>query len=122
RRSSDLWFPARPDVMARYRVHLRADKKRYPLLLSNGNLVAQQDLSEGRHEAIWEDPHLKPSYLFALVAGDFECREQTLTTRSGRSALLQVYSDRGSYANTAWALGYLGRSGRWAEQRYGLEQ
>ncbi|TEA78111.1 aminopeptidase N [Allopusillimonas ginsengisoli] len=114
------WFPDRPDVMARYRVHLRADKKRYPLLLSNGNLVAQQDLSEGRHEAIWEDPHLKPSYLFALVAGDFECREHTLTTRSGRSALLQVYSDRGSGAKTAWALDCLARSVRWDEQRFGL--
>ncbi len=115
------WFPDRPDVMARYTVCLRADKAHYPLLLSNGNLISQQDLPDGRHEARWEDPHPKPSYLFALVAGDFDCREQTISTRSGRQALLQVYSDKGSRDKTAWALDCLDRSVRWDENRFGLE-
>lgn len=115
------WFPDRPDVMARYNVCLRADKTHYPLLLSNGNLISQQDLPDGRHEARWEDPHPKPSYLFALVAGDFDCREQAIRTQSGRNALLQVYSDRGSRDKTEWALDCLNRSVRWDEQRFGLE-
>ena len=115
------WFPDRPDVMSRYRVTLRADKAQYPLLLSNGNLLTERDLGDGRHEAVWEDPHLKPSYLFAVVAGDFACREQGITTRSGREALLQVYSDHGAEDRTEWALDSLIRSVRWDEQRYGLE-
>jgi len=115
------WFPDRPDVMSRYRVTLRADKAQYPLLLSNGNLIAERDLGDGRHEAVWEDPHPKPSYLFAVVAGDFACREQRIATRSGRDALLQVYSDHGAEDRTEWALDCLVRSVRWDEQRYGLE-
>lgn len=115
------WFPDRPDVMTRYRVTLRADKSKYPLLLSNGNLVSSQDLDEGRHEAVWEDPHPKPSYLFAVVAGDFACREQRVKTRSGREVLLQVYSDHGTENRTEWAMDCLLRSLQWDEQRYGLE-
>ncbi|MDS1142044.1 aminopeptidase N [Pusillimonas sp. SM2304] len=115
------WFPDRPDVMARYRVRMRADKQRYPLLLSNGNLLEQRDLPDGMHEAVWEDPHPKPSYLFALVAGDFDCREQTIQTRSGRPALLQVYSDIGTKNKTEWALDCLDRSVKWDEDRFGLE-
>ncbi len=115
------WFPDRPDVMSRYRVTLRADKKQYPLLLSNGNLLQAVELPDGRHEATWEDPHPKPSYLFALVAGDFACREQTIQTLSRRDALLQIYSDRGSESKTEWALDCLVRSVKWDEQRFGLE-
>ncbi|HUG60140.1 MAG TPA: aminopeptidase N [Candidimonas sp.] len=115
------WFPDRPDVMSRYRVTLRADKKHYPLLLSNGNRLQASDLPDGRHEAVWEDPHPKPSYLFALVAGDFACREQTIQTASGRDALLQIYSDRGSENKTEWALDCLVRSVKWDEQRFDLE-
>ncbi len=115
------WFPDRPDVMSRYRVTLRADPKQYPLLLSNGNLLEEADLPDGRHEAVWEDPHPKPSYLFALVAGDFACREQTITTQGKRDALLQIYSDRGSETKTEWALDCLVRSVQWDEQRFGLE-
>ncbi|NYT66742.1 aminopeptidase N [Alcaligenaceae bacterium] len=115
------WFPDRPDVMARYTVTLRGKKQLYPLLLSNGNLITSTELSEGRHEAVWEDPHPKPSYLFALVAGSFSCREQAYTTASGRSATLQVYSDQESQDKTAWALDCLVRSARWDEQRFGLE-
>lgn len=115
------WFPDRPDVMARYTVTLRADKQRYPLLLSNGNLITSSSLPEGRHEAVWEDPHPKPSYLFALVAGDFACRELAFTTASGRQSTLQVYSDHDAHDKTAWALDCLARSVRWDEQRFGLE-
>lgn len=115
------WFPDRPDVMSRYRVTLRADKQRYPLLLSNGNLLQQRDLPDGRHEALWEDPHPKPSYLFAVVAGDFACRELTTLTRSDRKALLQVYSDHGAENKTEWALDCLLRSLEWDERRFGLE-
>ena len=115
------WFPDRPDVMSRYQVTLRANKESYPLLLSNGNLLRASDLPDGRHQAVWEDPHPKPSYLFALVAGDFACREQTIQTMNGRDALLQIYSDRGSENKTQWALDCLVRSVKWDEQRFGLE-
>ena len=115
------WFPDRPDVMAPYRVILRADKKTYPLLLSNGNPIGRRELPEGRHEAVWEDPHPKPCYLFALVAGDFACRERTIQTKSGRQALLQIYSDHDAADKTEWALDCLVRSVKWDEKRYGLE-
>ena len=77
-------FPDRPDVLARYTVTLRADRAAYPVLLSNGNLVAQGALADGRHFATWHDPFPKPSYLFALVAGDLAALEDTFTTMSGR--------------------------------------
>ncbi|MFA5522570.1 MAG: aminopeptidase N [Castellaniella sp.] len=115
------WFPDRPDVMAPYRVTLRADRAEFPELLSNGNPVSLRELPEGRHEAVWEDPHPKPSYLFALVAGRFDCREKTLSTRSGREVLLQVFSDTGTRDQTAWALESLERALRWDEEHYGLE-
>lgn len=115
------WFPDRPDVMSRYMVTLRANKERYPLLLSNGNLIGHQDLPDGRHEAVWEDPHPKPSYLFALVAGDFDCLERRVRIGNGREALLQIYSDRGSRDKTHWALDCLQRSVEWDEQRFGLQ-
>ncbi|MFA5598504.1 MAG: aminopeptidase N [Pusillimonas sp.] len=115
------WFADRPDVMSRYTVTLRADLARYPHLLSNGNLLSTETLPDGRQQAVWEDPHPKPCYLFALVAGDFDCREQSITTRSGRTALLQVYSDKGDYDRTAWALECLHRSVTWDESRFNLE-
>ncbi|HUH86709.1 MAG TPA: aminopeptidase N [Pusillimonas sp.] len=114
------WFPDRPDVMSRYTVTLRADKAAYPQLLSNGNLVASSDLDGNRHEAVWEDPHPKPSYLFALVAGDFDCLERRIQTGDGREALLQIYSDKGAKEKTHWALDCLHRSVQWDEQRFGL--
>jgi len=115
------WFPDRPDVMARYEVVLRADPAAYPTLLSNGNLIEQSRLSDGRHQTVWRDPHPKPCYLFALVAGDFDCIERTDTTRSGRAVLLQVYSDRGCGEQTRWALDCLARALHWDERRFGLE-
>jgi aminopeptidase N len=115
------FFPDRPDVMATYRVMLRADKARYPVLLSNGNLIEQGDLGDGRHYALWEDPFKKPSYLFALVAGQLVCEEQTLRLQSGREALLQVWVEQGNLDKTAHAMESLVKSIRWDEQRFGLE-
>jgi aminopeptidase N len=115
------FFLDRPDVMTTYAVTLRASKERFPVLLANGNLVAQGELPQGRHFARWEDPFPKPSYLFALVAGRFECREQRLRTRSGREVLLQIWVEPGQLDKTAHAMQSLQRAIRWDEQRYGLE-
>lgn len=114
------WFADRPDVMSIYTVTLKANKHDFPILLSNGNLVSERDLDNGRHESCWHDPFLKPCYLFALVAGDFECREKPIKTAAGKSALLQIYSDRGSLTKTEWAMQSLERSLRWDETRFGL--
>lgn len=115
------WFPDRPDVMSRFTVTLQADQTRYPVLLSNGNLIETLALPHSQHAATWEDPFPKPCYLFALVAGSFDCRETTILTRSGRKALLQIYSDPGTLNKTAWALECLQRSVAWDETRFGLE-
>ena len=115
------FFPDRPDVMATYRVMLRGDKARYPVLLSNGNLIEQGDLGDGRHYALWEDPFKKPSYLFALVAGQLVCEEQTLRLQSGRDVLLQVWVEPGNLDKTAHAMESLVKSIRWDEERFGLE-
>jgi aminopeptidase N len=114
------WFADRPDVMSRYRVTLRAPAA-YPVLLSNGNLVAERELPDGRREVEWEDPFPKPCYLFALVAGTLTHRETRIKTKSGREVLLQVYSDPGSEPRTEWALESLVRAVRWDEARFGLE-
>jgi aminopeptidase N len=115
------FFLDRPDVMATYAVTLRADKARFPVLLANGNLVGQGELPQGRHFARWEDPFPKPSYLFALVAGRFECREERLRTRSGRDVLLQIWVEPGQLDKTAHAMDSLKRAIRWDEERFGLE-
>jgi aminopeptidase N len=88
------FFPDRPDVMARFRVVIRADRDRFPVLLSNGNLTGEGPLEGGRHFAVWDDPHPKPSYLFALVAGRFVAREERCRRPDGREALLQAMSRR----------------------------
>jgi len=115
------YFPDRPDVMAKYRVMLRADKQQYPVLLSNGNLIEEGDLGDGRHYALWEDPFKKPSYLFALVAGKLVCEEQQIRLKSGRDALLQVWVEEGNLDKTAHAMSSLIKSIRWDEERFGLE-
>ncbi|MEY4652222.1 MAG: hypothetical protein RI884_803 [Pseudomonadota bacterium] len=114
------YFLDRPDVMASYTVLLRADKARYPVLLSNGNLVDQGDLDEGRHYAKWVDPHRKPSYLFALVAGKLVAREQRITSRGGKDHLLQVYVRPGDLDKTEHAMNSLIASVLWDEARFGL--
>jgi len=115
------WFPDRPDVMAKYTVMLRGDKKKYPVLLSNGNLIEQADLPQGRHYAKWEDPFKKPSYLFALVAAKLVCQEETFKLNSGRRVLLQVWVEPGNLDKTQHAMESLKHSIRWDQQRYGLE-
>ncbi|NBY05921.1 MAG: aminopeptidase N, partial [Betaproteobacteria bacterium] len=114
------YFLDRPDVMSLYRVTLRADKTAYPVLLSNGNLMAQSELPDGRHMALWADPHKKPSYLFALVAGPLVCREQRITARTGREHLLQIYVRSGDLDKTDHAMQSLIASIAWDESRYGL--
>jgi len=114
------YFLDRPDVMAVYTVLLRADKKKYPVLLSNGNLVEQGDLDNGRHFAKWHDPFPKPSYLFALVAADLVAREQKIRTRSGKEHLLQVYVKRADLGKTEHAMNSLIASVVWDEARFGL--
>jgi len=114
------YFLDRPDVMASYTVTLRADKQKYPVLLSNGNLVDQGELEDGRHYAKWVDPFRKPSYLFALVAGQLVCREQRITSRLGKEHLLQVYVRAGDLDKTEHAMNSLMASVAWDEARFGL--
>ena len=114
------YYLDRPDVMAVFTVTLRADKARYPVLLSNGNLLEQGDLDNGRHFAKWHDPFPKPSYLFALVAGKLVAREQRIRTRGGRDHLLQIYVRPGDLEKTEHAMNSLVASVAWDEARFGL--
>ena len=114
------YFLDRPDVMATYRVTLRADRAKYPVLLANGNLVEQGDLDRGRHFAVWHDPFPKPSYLFALVAGKLSVRRQQIRTRGGREHLLEIYTARADLDKTEHAMASLVASIVWDEQRFGL--
>ena len=114
------YFLDRPDVMASYTVTLRANKALYPVLLSNGNLVEQGDLEDGRHFAKWVDPHNKPCYLFALVAGKLVAREQRIRSRSGQDHLLQVFVRPGDLDKTEHAMNSLMASVAWDEARFGL--
>ena len=114
------YFLDRPDVMASFQVLLRADKAQYPVLLSNGNLVESGDLEDGRHFARWQDPHKKPSYLFALVAGKLVAREQQIISRAGKPHLLQVWVRQGDLGKTEHAMNSLMASIAWDEARFGL--
>ena len=114
------YFLDRPDVMALYTVTLRADKSKFPVLLSNGNLVEQGMLDDGRHFAKWVDPHKKPAYLFALVAGQLVSREQRITSRAGKDHTLQVYVRPGDLDKTEHAMTSLIHSVAWDEARFGL--
>ena len=114
------YFLDRPDVMAMFTVTLRADKAKYPVLLSNGNLVEQLTLDNGRHLAKWHDPFPKPSYLFALVAANLVCREQRIRSRTGKDHLLQIYVRQGDMDKTEHAMNSLIASVAWDEARFGL--
>ena len=114
------YYPDRPDVLAPFRVRIEADQS-FPVLLSNGNLVAQGEFGAGRHYALWEDPFPKPSYLFALVAGDLVCREEYVRTCSGREVLLQLYVEERNRDYCDHALESLKKAMRWDEEIYGLE-
>ena len=115
------FYPDRPDVLARFTTTLRASRSDYPILLSNGNLAASGALDDGRHWARWEDPFPKPSYLFALVAGDLACREDVFTTASGREVALRIYSEPHNVERCGHAMAALEKAMRWDEETYGLE-
>ncbi len=115
------WYPDRPDVMARFRVAITADRARFPVLLSNGNLVEQTDLGDGRHRAVWDDPFPKPCYLFALVAGDLALVEGDFTTRSGRKVALKFWVEHGNQDQVPHALKSLQAAMEWDERVFGLE-
>jgi aminopeptidase N len=115
------YFLDRPDILARYRVTLRADRARYPTLLSNGNLVASGVLADGRHFATWNDPFPKPTYLFALVAGDLAALEDSFVTASGRTVGLRIYSTPANLPRCRHAMDSLKHAMRWDELRFGRE-
>ena len=115
------YFPDRPDVMARYTTTLEADRATCPVLLSNGNPDGAGELPDGRHWARWADPHPKPSYLFAVVAGDLVAVRDSFTTRSGREIALGIYVRRGDEDACGHAMDSLKRSMKWDEETYGLE-
>ncbi|UOF93916.1 MAG: aminopeptidase N [Bordetella sp.] len=114
------WFADRPDVLSRYRVTIRASKD-FPILLSNGNLIKKEILSDGRQEVQWYDPFPKPCYLFALVAGNYIVNETYLNNYKNRNILLQIYSSPDSTNKTQWALDSLIQAIQWDEKYYGLE-
>lgn len=115
------FYQDRPDIMAKYTVRIEADKSLYPVLLSNGNLVGQGDLEGGKHYAVWEDPFKKPCYLFALVAGQLESRDDTFTTRSGRKVSLRIWTPAEDVPKTAHAMYSLKAAMKWDEDVFGLE-
>ncbi len=115
------FYPDRPDVMARYTVTIEADRGTCPILLSNGNPVAGGELEGDRHWARWEDPFPKPSYLFALVAGDLHCHEGHYRTGSGRDIRLAIYTEHANAGKTAHAMASLQAAMHWDEETYGLE-
>jgi aminopeptidase N len=111
----------RPDVLARYAVRIEADKDAYPTLLSNGNLTESGEMDNGRRYAVWVDPHPKPSYLFALVAGKFESIQDAFVTRSGRRVQLGIFVDPGDAERARYAMGALKRAMKWDEETFQRE-
>lgn len=114
-------YPDRPDVLAPFRTTVIASKAQCPVLLSNGNCVATGEYGDGRHWATWDDPHPKPSYLFALVAGKLSCLEDRFTTMSGREITLQIFTAPEDQDKCRHAMTSLQAAMRWDEQRYGRE-
>ena len=115
------FFPDRPDVLSRYRVRMEGDAAEFPILLSNGNRVAAGEAPGGRHWAEWEDPFPKPSYLFALVAGDLEANRDVFTTMSGRTVDLAIWVREADLPKTQHAMNSLKLAMAWDEQVYGRE-
>jgi aminopeptidase N len=118
---SITYFLDRPDNLAKFETRIEADKQIAPVLLSNGNLVESGELPGGRHFARWRDPFPKPSYLFALVAGDLAHIRDSYTTLTGREIDLRVYVEHGNEARAEYAMDSLKRSMRWDEEVYGRE-
>ncbi len=115
------YFPDRPDVLAVYTTRIEAPKADAPVLLSNGNLIESGDLPDGRHFAVWHDPYPKPSYLFAMVAGDLGVVEDSFVTASGRNVALRIYVEHGKEDRCGYAMDALKRSMRWDEEAFGRE-
>ncbi len=115
------YYLDRPDVLARFKVRMEADVSRYPVLLANGNLVAQGKAGKGRHWVEWEDPFPKPCYLFAMVAGKLERVADKFITKSGRKILLEMYVEPGNLGQTGIALSSLKAAMKWDEVAYGFE-
>jgi aminopeptidase N len=115
------WFLDRPDVMSTYTVTIHAERERYPVLLSNGNLVASGAGAGGRHWVKWHDPFPKPCYLFAMVAAKLDKLEDEFTTRSGRRAQLAIYVEPGKLDQCGFAMQALKRAMKWDEEVFGLE-
>ena len=115
------YWPDRPDVLSRFTVRMEGDKAAYPRLLANGNLMESGDLGGGRHYALWNDPFPKPSYLFAMVAGELDVLEDSFVTMSGRKVDLRIYVDPGQAPRATYAMDALKRSMRWDEEAFGRE-
>lgn len=116
------FFQDRPDVMSVFTTTITADKEKYPVLLSNGNLIDSGELDGGeRHFTVWEDPFVKPSYLFALVAGSLGMIEDVFTTASGRQVALRIYVEAHNLDKADFAMASLIKSMKWDEEVFGLE-
>lgn len=115
------YFLDRPDVMTTFTTTITASKTDYPMLLANGNLIEERELEGGRHWVKWEDPSLKPCYLFALVAGSFDLIEDEFVTMSGRKVDLRLYLERGFGDQGQFAMDSLVRSMKWDEEAFGRE-
>ncbi|MFK3946718.1 aminopeptidase N [Pseudomonas fulva] len=115
------YYLDRPDVMSIFTTTVIAEQHRYPVLLSNGNPVGSGPAEDGRHWATWEDPFMKPAYLFALVAGDLWCVEDTFTRQSGRDVTLRIYVEPENIDKCDYAMVSLKKSMRWDEEVYGRE-
>ncbi len=115
------YFLDRPDVMSYFTTTISADKNKYPMLLSNGNLLEEKNLDNNRHSVRWEDPSLKPCYLFALVAGDFEVIHDQFITMSKRTVDLYLYLEKGFRDQGDYAVIALKKAMKWDEERFGRE-
>ncbi|MEM9706932.1 MAG: aminopeptidase N [Pseudomonadota bacterium] len=115
------FYPDRPDVLSVFTVRVEGDLETSPVLLSNGNSLEAGELEGGRHFAVWNDPHPKPAYLFALVGGDLACVEDTFATRSGREVTLRVFVQHQNKDKCGYTLDALKRSMRWDEEVFGRE-
>ena len=115
------FHPDRPDILSKYIVRIEADKEKYPVLLSNGNLINRSILKNNRHDIVWQDPYPKPSYLFALVAGKLKCVEDFYTTKSNRKIKIHLYVESGDEVYVQHAIDSLKRAMRWDEDKYELE-
>ncbi|MGF1849955.1 aminopeptidase N [Vibrio lentus] len=115
------YYMDRPDVLAKFTTTVIADKAENPFLLSNGNRVDEGEAENGRHWVKWQDPHPKPAYLFALVAGDFDVLRDAYTTQSGRNVDLEIFVDKGNLDRANHAMVSLINSMKWDEERFNLE-